>query len=85
MLGSPGLAHGFLTGWITRSIRDLIEKKNNDKFTIDHTSEPISNDEIKEYTISMFRKIADDIEKDVKALRRKLGKLIRIDYSRRLI
>ena len=29
--------------------------------------------------------IADDIEKDIKGLRRKLGKLIRIDYSRRLI
>ena len=29
--------------------------------------------------------IADDIEKDIKALRRKLGKLIRIDYSRRLL
>jgi len=29
--------------------------------------------------------IADDIEKDIKALRRKLGKLIRIDYSRRVL
>ena len=29
--------------------------------------------------------IADDIEKDIKNLRRKLGKLIRIDYSRRLL
>ncbi len=29
--------------------------------------------------------IADDIKKDIKGLRRKLGKLIRIDYSRRLI
>jgi len=29
--------------------------------------------------------IADDIEKDIKSLRRKLGKLFRIDYSRRNI
>ncbi len=29
--------------------------------------------------------IADNIEKDIKALRRKLGKLIRVDYSRRVI
>ena len=29
--------------------------------------------------------IADDIEKDIKNLRRKLGKLIRVDYSRRII
>jgi len=29
--------------------------------------------------------IADDIEKDVKALRRKLGKLIRIDFTRRTL
>jgi len=29
--------------------------------------------------------IADNIEKDIKALRRKLGKIVRIDYSRRVI
>ena len=29
--------------------------------------------------------IADNIEKDIKNLRRKLGKLIRVDYSRRII
>ena len=29
--------------------------------------------------------IADDIEKDVKALRRQLGKLIRIDFDRRTL
>jgi len=31
------------------------------------------------------KQIADDIEKDIKALRRKLGKLIRVDYSRRVL
>jgi len=29
--------------------------------------------------------IADDIERDIKSLRRKLGKLIRVGYSRRLL
>ena len=29
--------------------------------------------------------IADDIERDIKSLRRKLGKLIRVDYSSRLL
>jgi len=29
--------------------------------------------------------IADNVERDIKALRRKLGKLIRVDYDRRVL
>lgn len=69
------------------SYSDIRQAKGSYKQMLRGGKQVVFNDGmiLEKFNNTTKEKIADKIEKDIKALRRKLGKLIRVDYSRRVI
>lgn len=59
MSGSPDAASGFLTGWLMRSIK----LKDGDNWNIEHETEEVDEDEMKERLADAFEQYAKQIRK----------------------
>jgi len=63
LTGSPELAEGFLTGWLIKSIKDAAESSGNFKWTINHSIDDVSKEELRSFCVKYLRDMADVLEK----------------------
>ena len=54
-------AHGFLLGWLVKSIKDNFEKLNDCKLNIQVEEEKPSEDEIRSYVAESLKNLAEEI------------------------
>lgn len=63
LTGTPSGARGFLDGWLCRSLKPTFEA-NQGKWTIQHNTEKLTSDEIKNHIIETLRDTANKLEND---------------------
>jgi hypothetical protein len=70
LCGSPESAHGFMLGWLVKSIRDDLVKKEGNRIVINHDKRDVSDEEAKIDLVKKLREFADDIESSEKAIKK---------------
>jgi len=70
LCGTSDAAHGFLLGWLVKSIRDDIVKKDGTRILIQHEEREITEDETRDHIVTSLLELADEIKNSTDKLRK---------------